>query len=92
MLTPIFTTSFKKDFKKISKQKKNLELIANVIKKLSLGEILEGKYKDHLLIGDYKGKRECHLAPDWLLIYEIEKKEKNLILYRTGSHSELFKN
>ena len=88
MLTIVQTSSFKKDFKKILKQGKNLELIKEVIIKLSIPDFLEKKYRDHLLSGNYKNKRECHIAPDWLLIYEIQDDE--LVLYRTGSHSELF--
>jgi len=57
--------------------------------KLSSADVLESKYKDHLLSGNYKNKRECHIKPDWLLIYEVNNDE--LVLYRTGSHSELFK-
>ncbi len=91
MLKIVYTSSFKKDFKKISKQGKNLELIQIAIKKLSQKESLETKYKDHPLIGNYKGKRECHISPDWLLVYEIDSKKQELVLYRTGSHSDLFK-
>jgi mRNA interferase YafQ len=57
--------------------------------KLASADVLESKYKDHLLSGNYKNKRECHIKPDWLLIYEVNNDE--LVLYRTGSHSELFK-
>jgi mRNA interferase YafQ len=88
MLTIVQTSSFKKDFKKILKQGKNLELIKEVIIKLSIPDVLDKKYRDHLLSGNYKNKREFHIAPDWLLIYEIQDDE--LVLYRTGSHSELF--
>lgn len=88
MLKIVQTSSFKKDFKKILKQRKNLELIKEVIIKLSIPDVLEKKYRDHLLSGNYKNKRECHIEPDWLLIYEIQDDE--LALYRTGSHSELF--
>jgi mRNA interferase YafQ len=89
MLTIVHTTSFKKDFKKIKKQKKNLELMKDLLLKLSSAATLDSKYKDHLLSGNYKNKRECHITPDWLLIYEINDNE--LVLYRTGSHAELFK-
>lgn len=88
MLKIVQTSSFKKDFKKILKQGKNLELIKEVIIKLSIPDILDKKYRDHFLSGNYKNKRECHITPDWLLIYEICEDE--LVLYRTGSHSELF--
>lgn len=80
---------FKKDFKKVLKQGKNPELIKDIIFKLSEASVLDSKYRDHLLSGNYKNKRECHIQSDWLLIYEIHDQE--LVLYRTGSHSELFK-
>ncbi len=89
MLKIIYTSSFKKDFKKISKQNKDLELLKEIILKLQSKSILETRYKDHALIGNYKGKRDCHIVPDWLLIYEVDG--NNLVLYRTGSHVELFK-
>lgn len=90
MLKIVYTNSFKKDFKKISKQSKDLGLIGEVIKKLSLKMPLEPKYKDHSLIGEYRNKRDSHIKPDWLLIYEINEQENELVLHRTGSHSELF--
>jgi mRNA interferase YafQ len=86
----IYTRSFKKDFKKIAKQNKNLNLLGDIIKKISLKQPLDLKFRDHSLIANYKGARECHLTPDWLLIYEIDFSEDALILHRTGSHSELF--
>ena len=61
-----------------------------VIETLSNGEALPTKYKDHPLKGDYKGTRECHILPDWLLIYQIEKEIKLLCLLRVGTHSDLF--
>ncbi len=89
MLNIIYTTSFKKDFKKVSKQGKNLPLIKEIISKLIRQIPLDKKHREHTLAGNYKDKKECHITPDWLLIYEIDG--KNLILHRTGSHSELFK-
>ena len=89
MLAIVQTSSFKKDFKKIKKQKKDLKLMKELLLKLASADVLESKYKDHLLSGNYKNKRECHITPDWLLIYEVN--EDDLVLYRTGSHSELFK-
>ncbi len=90
MLAIIYTNSFKKDFKKILKQQKKLEKLGSIIKTLSLEEKLDIKYKDHQLIGNFKYKRECHIEPDLLLIYEINQDEKELVLHRIGSHSELF--
>ncbi len=85
----IYTTQFKKDFKKINKQQKKLSKLTVVIEKLLSQKQLEPKYKDHPLSGNYKNHRDCHIAPDWILIYRITKDE--LILERTGSHSDLFK-
>lgn len=62
------------------------------MEKLANGEILEAKYRDHALTGNYKDSRECHIEPDWLLIYEIKNETLVLMLSRVGSHSELFKN
>jgi mRNA interferase YafQ len=83
-----YTTQFKKDYKKVQKQNKDLEKLKILIEKL-LGEtVLEEQYKDHNLTGKWKNYRECHITPDWLLIYK--KTAESLILVRTGSHSELF--
>ena len=72
------------------KQNKDLNILKKVIDILANDEILPDKYRDHLLIGNYKGKHECHLEPDWLLIYEYLEDELILFLTRTGSHSDLF--
>ena len=84
-----YTTQFKKDYKKIRKQNKDLSKIRNVIEKLVAGQLLEPKYHDHQLSGNWKGHRDCHIEPDWILIYRITVDD--LYLERTGSHSELFK-
>lgn len=86
-----FTSQFKKDLKQAKKQGKNTDKLFAVIEKLASGEVLESKHKDHPLTGNYKGCRECHVEPDWLLIYEIFENTLVLMLYRAGSHSELFK-
>jgi len=83
------TKSFKKDYKKLTKNEK--DLVKNIIIKLANGETLEEKYKDHKLIGDYLGCRECHIKPDLLLIYRYNDNILELALVRVGSHSELFK-
>ncbi len=85
-----FTGQFKKDLKLAKKQGKDTDELFAVIEKLSNGEALEAKYRDHSLSGNYKGCRECHIEPDWLLIYEIDDGILVLMLYRVGSHSELF--
>lgn len=86
-----FTTQFKKDLKLAQKQNKDTKKLLAVIEKLANGEQLEEKYRDHSLGGNYKGCRECHIEPDWLLVYEIIDDVLVLILYRLGSHSELFR-
>ncbi len=84
------TTKFEKDLKRIHKRGYNLDLIKEVIKQLANGETLPEKNKDHSLGGDYVGCRECHITPDWLLIYEIDNGDLILYLTRTGTHSDLF--
>ncbi len=81
---------FRKDIKLAQKRGCNLENVRNIIKKLANGETLDAKYSDHLLTGNYVGFRECHISPDWLLVYRIEKNELRLFLFRTGTHSDLF--
>ena len=86
-----FTGQFKKDLKLAKKQGKNLDKLFDVVERLANGETLEAKYRDHDLSGDYNDCRECHIDPDWLLIYEIFDDVLVLLLNRVGSHSELFK-
>ena len=83
------TSQFKKDGKRMGKQGKKFEEFKEVIRRLAAGVTLDAKYRDHVLVGQYKGTRECHIEPDWLLIYELTESE--LILIRTGTHSDLFK-
>ena len=85
-----FTTQFKKDLKRAKKQHKNLDKLFEVVSILANGEKLEEAYRDHELTGDYAGTRECHIEPDWLLVYEIQQSGLVLMLYRAGSHSDLF--
>ena len=84
------TSRFKKDYKLILKRKHNPELLGEVVKILASGEELPPKYNDHALKGEYAGCRECHISPDWLLIYEIDENVLYLYLSRTGTHSDLF--
>ena len=86
-----FTGQFKKDLKLSEKQGKNKERLFSVIEKLANGETLDAQYRDHSLTGDYKGCRECHVEPDWLLVYQIFDDVLVLLLNRVGSHSELFR-
>ena len=81
---------FKKDYKLAQKRGYNMNLLKEVIDILANGEQLPQKYLDHPLSGDYRGARECHIEPDWLLIYRIEKDLLVLGLTRTGTHSDLF--
>ncbi|MGB5770711.1 MAG: type II toxin-antitoxin system YafQ family toxin [Crocosphaera sp.] len=88
MLSPIFETRFKKDIKPLKKRGKDMEKLKTVIEKLLNNELLEPRYKDHALTGNWNGYRDCHLEPDWILIYKIT--EIHLFLVRSGSHSDLF--
>ena len=81
---------FKKDYKTIKKRGYDIRLLQEVISMLAKGEPLPEKYQDHPLKGDYKGCRECHITPDWLLIYEMADNTLILYLTRTGTHSDLF--
>lgn len=85
-----FTSQFKKDLKKAKKQHKDLNKLFDIVEKIANGEKLDASYHDHELTGDYAGTRECHIEPDWLLVYEIQYNVLVLMLYRVGSHSELF--
>lgn len=84
------STKFKKDLKLALKRGYNISLLDDVVERLAQGQSLPEKYRDHSLTGSYSGCRECHITPDWLLIYEISDKELFLYLTRTGSHSDLF--
>lgn len=84
------TSKFKKDYKLIKKRGMNTELLDKVIGMLAKGEQLPEKYYDHNLSGNWKGHRECHILPDWLLVYYYENDILVLTLSRTGSHSDLF--
>jgi mRNA interferase YafQ len=88
-LNLVYTSQFKKDFKRVSKQGKDLEKLEFIIETLLSKKILDPKFKDHPLSGKWKNHRDCHIEPDWLLIYQITS--DSLILERTGSHSDLFK-
>ena len=83
------TSQFKKDYKLAMKRGLKISLLDEVIVLLSKGEELPEKYRDHALIGNWLGHRECHILPDWLLIYRIENDVLVLTLSRTGSHSDL---
>ena len=86
----IWTTRFKKDYKRMLKRHMDINVLDDDIRALSRGEVLPEKKKDQALTGDWAGYRECHILPDWLLIYHIEDNILLLTLIRTGSHSDLF--
>jgi mRNA interferase YafQ len=88
VLQPIYTNSFAKDIKLAQKRGKNIEKLKKIIELLVNKEPIPQKYRDHNLVGNFIGRRECHIEPDWLLIYKIDKDE--IIFERTGTHSDLF--
>ncbi len=86
----VWTTQFKKDYKMAVKRHLDIDRLDDIVRALSRGEKLPEKNKDHALSGDWEGHRECHILPDWLLIYRIEEDVLVLTLARTGTHSDLF--
>ena len=90
MLTIKYQAAFKRDYKRIKKRGYDLRLLEDVIALLAQEQELPPAYRDHALTGDYSGCRECHIAPDWLLVYEVLQDELLLYLTRTGTHSALF--
>lgn len=86
----VWTRQFKKDYKLALKRNMDIELLDNIILALAKGEKLPDKNRDHSLSGDWVGHRECHIQPDWLLIYRIDDDVLVLTLTRTGSQSDLF--
>ena len=90
MLTIKYHTLFKKDFKRIKKRGNDISRLEKIVELLSNEVPLPEQFKDHNLSGNYNGFRECHIAPDWLLIYQVNNNELVLVLSRTGSHSDLF--
>lgn len=89
MKTPVYTTQFKRDFKKMKKRGKDEQKLRQIAEKLLVGQALDLKHRNHLLVGNYTGRNECHIEPDWLLIYKLEK--SRVIFERTGTHTDLFK-
>ena len=90
MLDLVFTTQFRRDLKRLRKQGTPIEKLDTVLQALRRDERLPARYRDHALTGDYSGFRECHIMPDWLLIYAIDHGQLILTASRTGSHAELF--
>lgn len=92
MLLPVkVTNKFKKDWKRLKKRNKDMKELTTVIDLLASKKTLPERYRDHLSKGNFINRSECHIAPDWLLIYRIEHSRKMLTLERTGSHADLFK-
>lgn len=90
MLGVQFYSQFKRDVKLAKKRHLNMDLLKSVIDTLRACEKLDEKFRDHALTGDYAGYRECHIQPDWLLVYKIVEERLILVLARTGTHSDLF--
>ena len=89
MRIPVYTNRFEKDLKLMIKRGSDPESIKSIIRMLIDEMPLERKHRDHLLIGNFKDRRECHIEPNWLLIYRLE--ENSIIFERTGTHADLFR-
>ncbi|MBE6073072.1 MAG: type II toxin-antitoxin system YafQ family toxin [Selenomonas ruminantium] len=90
MLKIRYSAKFKKDFKLAQKRRLPLQELKDIIEKLASGKTLDAKHRDHALSGNYAMFRECHIRPDWLLIYRINDDSLELLAHRTGTHSDLF--
>ena len=90
MLEIVLSNQFKKDIKSAQKRGLKLELLTEVVDTLASQKLLPEKYRDQSLTGSYADFRECHIKPDWLLIYRIDNEDLLLFRFRTGSHSDLF--
>ncbi len=82
------TGNFKRDRKRASKRGKDLTKLDTIMRRLAAQDVLDAKHRDHKLVGDYRDHRECHIEPDWLLIYRVSDAE--IVFVRTGTHSDLF--
>lgn len=89
-LDVVWTSQFKRDYKSAMRRHLDISLLDDIIRRLAHGETLPPKNKDHALVGRWHGYRECHVRPDWLLIYRLENDVLVLALARTGTHSDLF--
>ena len=90
MLDLVYTSQFKKDYKLAQKRHVDIDELFKVISMLQKQELLPEEKRDHSLVGNYKGYRECHVRPDLLLIYKIKKEKLELLLFRIGTHSDLY--
>ena len=89
MLAPVYTKQFERDVKKSEKRGQNLKKLKIIVRTLLEGKKLDPLHRNHKLVDNYHGRRECHIEADWLMIYKIE--QERVILERTGTHSDLFK-
>lgn len=90
MLKLITTGQFRKDYKRVKRRGYDMKLLEDIIDQLLAEQPLAEKHRDHALVGNYIGFRECHIMPDWLLIYAVDKGQLILTASRTGSHADLF--
>ena len=91
MHQPVYTRQLRKDIRRIEKSgDKDIEKLKAVVRTLVSGKQLGQSYRDHQLKGNFNDRRECHIEPDWLLVYKIDRKEKAIIFERTGSHADIF--
>ena len=89
MLKPVYTRQFERDLKRVRKRGKNLDKLKIIVRTLLAEDALDPIHRDHKLIGNWQGRRECHIESDWLLIYKYEI--DRIIFERTGNHSDLFR-
>ena len=91
MYTIKYTSTFKKSYKLMQKRGLNIQELDDVVDALRQGKVLDERYRDHGLTGNFAGFRECHIKPDWLLVYLIENDVLTLTLVDTGTHSDIFR-
>lgn len=91
MLNIVPSNQFRKDLKLARKRGLPLERLSTVVQTLAMGLPLEDRYRDHSLTGNYRSFRECHIEPDWLLVYRVDADDLELFLFRTGTHADLFR-
>ena len=91
MLQPSYTKRFEKDLKLMLRRGKAEKRIRDVMSQLIRQEPLEPKHRDHMLLGNWKGRRDCHIEADWVLIYQVNETARRILFERTGTHSDLFR-
>ena len=85
----VFSTNYKRDYKRLQKRNKDVSLLTDIMELLINQKKLPEKNRDHSLKGNFEGKRECQIAPDWLLLYEIDQEKQEVHFFRTGTHREV---